>query len=197
MLILGPAEGSSCFWTPYHVWAVAAARLCAAVPCDEPCCMQFLHADHMHLTPVFRWDPQCCPEFRAKLMFGSARLSFSYWKLVLILFAHVWLWLACITRAQKELRQSWCNWLVSCKAYRCELLSLLPISMMQVSPRAQGQKKDQKLSDTKVISLQGELNVQLVDLEKRIQEGAQELSHGSSCGVSSLTHKGLGREQSS
>lgn len=50
--------------------------------------------------------------------------------------------------------------------------------MMQVSPRAQGQKKDLKLSDTKVISLQGELNVQLVDLGKHTQEGSQRLSHG-------------------
>lgn len=49
---------------------------------------------------------------------------------------------------------------------------------MQVSPRAQGQKKDLKLSDTKVISLQGELNVQLVDLGKHTQEGSQRLSHG-------------------
>lgn len=41
-----------------------------------------------------------------------------------------------------------------------KLLSLLlPISMIQVSPRAQGQKKGLKLSDTKVTGLQGELEL--------------------------------------
>lgn len=38
-----------------------------------------------------------------------------------------------------------------------ELLSLLPISMMQASPRAQGQEKGLILSDTKATGLQGEL----------------------------------------
>lgn len=50
------------------------------------------------------------------------------------------------------------HWLVSCKAGN-ELLSLLPISMMQVSPHAQGQKKGLKLSDTEVTGLQGELEL--------------------------------------
>lgn len=40
-----------------------------------------------------------------------------------------------------------------------DLLSLLPISTMQASPRAQGQEKGLKLSDTKATGLQGELEL--------------------------------------
>ena len=40
-----------------------------------------------------------------------------------------------------------------------ELLSFLPISKMQASPRAQGQQKGLKLSDTKATGLQGKLEL--------------------------------------
>lgn len=40
-----------------------------------------------------------------------------------------------------------------------ELISLLPISLTQASPRAQGQEKGLKLSDTEVTDLQGELEL--------------------------------------
>lgn len=57
-----------------------------------------------------------------------------------------------------ELWQSQCTgW---CLARRTdELISLLPISLMQASPRAQGQEKGPKLNDTEVTGLQGELRL--------------------------------------
>lgn len=54
-----------------------------------------------------------------------------------------------------ELWQSWCTgWCLA--RHTDKLISFLPISLMQVSLRAQGQEKGSKLSDTEVTGLQGE-----------------------------------------
>lgn len=117
-----------------------------------------INMDCMHLTSALGRVPQHCPEFRAELKFGSARLSFSYHKLVLILpFARV-----SMLSVQKLSTKGLCGaeavstrWLLSRKAcgQPVELLFILLVSMMQASPHAQGQKKGLKPSDTKVTSL--------------------------------------------
>lgn len=57
-----------------------------------------------------------------------------------------------------ELWQSQCTgWCLA--RHTDELISFLPISLMQATPRAQGQEKGTKLSDTEVTGLQGELEL--------------------------------------
>lgn len=92
MLILGPVGGSSDVFSFLTVFEWLPEHSCVQlVPRAQP---SRVHS-HYTLTafdPSFGTVPQHCLIFRAKIEFGSARLSFICWKVVVILpFACVWL----------------------------------------------------------------------------------------------------------